>query len=194
MTARKAPRPRYRVRRVTEHDLEAYRAVRLRALAADRLAFGSTLERERAFEESLWKERLEAGATSRRESIWLAEGPRGRVVGMIGSFTDAEGPVIVAMWVEPRHRGHGVGGALLDALLAWLDSADPPSSARLSVNPDQSAAVALYRSRGFRPTGRSEPLPHAPTVAVVEMRRPAPLGPGRAGASGTRSARARSRR
>jgi ribosomal protein S18 acetylase RimI-like enzyme len=166
-----APRgpPLATIRRVLDSDLAACRALRLAALSTDPLAFGSTLERERNFDESTWVDRVHRGATSPNESTWVAEGPDGRLVGMIGVFPKEEKFHVVAMWVAPDHRGRGVGGQLLDGLLRWIVTSDPRATVLLSVNPSQLPAVRLYLSRGFRPTGIVEPLGHTPGVVLHEM-------------------------
>jgi RimJ/RimL family protein N-acetyltransferase len=58
-----------------------------------------------------------------------------------------------AMAVAAAHRGLGVGGALLDAAVAWCQ-AIPLSKISCQVWPHNGAALALYRSRGFRIEGR----------------------------------------
>jgi len=73
------------------------------------------------------------------------------------------------MWVDPRWRGKGIGGELLDAGLAWAASALPGRPVYLEVNPTQTVAIHLYESRGFRPTGVTRPLGHGPRGTVTEM-------------------------
>jgi ribosomal protein S18 acetylase RimI-like enzyme len=165
-------RPATTVRRATAAEWSALRDLRLRALRTDPTAFGSTLAREQEYDERLWRDRAERGATSRATSTWVAEGPSGELVGM-ATVSEVEGTVnVFAMWVDPGMRGVGVGGALLDAGLAWAGSAFPRRPVRLEVNPKQTAAVRLYESRGFRRTGRTEPLGHTPGEVVREMIRP----------------------
>jgi ribosomal protein S18 acetylase RimI-like enzyme len=55
----------------------------------------------------------------------------------------------IGMLVEGSLRGCGVGGALLDAAIAWA-RAQRLASLELDVFPHNAAALHLYRSRGFR--------------------------------------------
>ncbi len=164
--------PTLRPRRIEAEEVEAYRDIRLRALRQDRRAFGSTLERESAYGPAQWQSRVTASATSDRETIWVL-GPRGGpFFGLAGAFRDGDRFMVVGMWLEPSYRGAGHGGALLDAVLAWIRTVAPSAPIVLSVNPEQAAAERLYRSRGFVPTGRTEPLPHAPDARIVELTLP----------------------
>jgi ribosomal protein S18 acetylase RimI-like enzyme len=56
--------------------------------------------------------------------------------------------------VDAPARGGGVGGALLDAVIDSLRARPPVRVLRLAVFADNSAAVGLYRSRGFVDEGR----------------------------------------
>jgi len=159
------------IRRVRATDGAAFRELRLRSLAADPAAFGSTLAREATYEDSGWLDRVRSAATSTADAIWVAELERGPWVGMIGAFTKEGHVHVYGMWVAPEQRGSGIGGRLLDTLLTWAAVVQPSRDVFLSVNPTQEAAAALYRSRGFRATGAVEPLPHTPGAVVHEMRR-----------------------
>jgi ribosomal protein S18 acetylase RimI-like enzyme len=167
MPASPAPTP-ISVRRVGEPEWERFRELRFRALREDPLAFGSTLEREEHFPEELWRERMAAPTSS----YWIAADPDDRFVGMAVAARLEGEYHIFSMWVEPERRGAGLGGRLLDAALAWVEESTAGAPVRLDVNPRQVAAVRLYRSRGFRATGRSEPLGHSPNETVEAMVRP----------------------
>ncbi len=64
---------------------------------------------------------------------------------------------IGAMWVDPVLRGQGIGARLFDTVVAYLRSLGC-EVIELSVTETNAAAIALYRSRGFELTGKSEPL------------------------------------
>jgi len=57
------------------------------------------------------------------------------------------------MSVRRHWWGKGIGGALLDALLAWSSSRGLIGRVNLRVRTDDEAAVALYRSHGFEVEG-----------------------------------------
>jgi RimJ/RimL family protein N-acetyltransferase len=157
------------VRRIRAEEWKAHRALRLKALANDRIAFGSSSERESEYSEAEWRERTEKGARSTSSSLWVAEAPNRGLVGMaVGALV--EGRLwIFGMWIEPGWRGRGTGGALLDSAIAWLHQQRPAQPIFLDVNPRQTVAVRLYESRGFRATGRSKELDHSPGEIAVEM-------------------------
>jgi ribosomal protein S18 acetylase RimI-like enzyme len=58
-----------------------------------------------------------------------------------------------SMVVGVAHRGRGVGGALMDAALAWARDTGTPKLA-CQVWPHNTAALGLYLSRGMRVEGR----------------------------------------
>ncbi|HUW02014.1 MAG TPA: GNAT family N-acetyltransferase [Acidimicrobiales bacterium] len=67
--------------------------------------------------------------------------------GGVHSFEPAIGE-IKRMWVDPRHRGRGVGVAVLDEL-ERLSSALGHRVVRLDTNENLPEALAMYRSRGY---------------------------------------------
>lgn len=69
------------------------------------------------------------------------------VVGPPGAF-EAE---VHTIGVDPEVQGTGIGGALLDALLARADELDAPVF--LEVRTDNERALALYAARGFARIG-----------------------------------------
>lgn len=160
-----------RIVRASEADWQLVRALRLRALQADPSAFASSLERELAFGEREWRERI-------RTAGWflaLADGtPVGTAAGLPLSAAES-GPTgelppdyrIISMWVAPELRGRRVGEALLDAVLAEARTAGA-RKLQLWVTTGNSGALALYTRRGFVPTGRTEPLLSDPQLTVLE--------------------------
>lgn len=62
------------------------------------------------------------------------------------------------VWVEPAHRGQGVGRALMRAAVATIRDTGL-HAVSLSVAAGNDAARALYRSLGFRPTQETMLLP-----------------------------------
>ncbi|MGW5647245.1 N-acetyltransferase family protein [Saccharopolyspora sp. NPDC003752] len=141
------------VRQVVEGELAALREVRLRALAADPAAFGSTLDGERARPMAFWRERLDRGPWF---VAWAGQEAVG-VVSAVPTKTWAEYR-LEAMWVDRAWRGEGVAEVLVDAVLAWSRSRGAASVA-LWVFDGNSAARRFYERIGFSPAGRREPHP-----------------------------------
>jgi GNAT superfamily N-acetyltransferase len=134
------------------------------------MAFGSTLAGEEAFPDEVWDERATRGAAGEDQVTYVAE-DGDRWLGMATGLVDAEDqsrPMLVGMFVEPAVRGTGVGAALVDAVVDWARGRGA-AGLRLWVTTPNRPALALYRRCGFRPTGRRQPLDHAPDVSELEM-------------------------
>ena len=90
------------------------------ALADAPDAFCSSLAGERDLDETVWRSRLE-----RCYTVFARRGTD--VVGTATGKADPHeegGREIVAMWVDPAHRGRGVATALIDELRAWRGHGD----------------------------------------------------------------------
>jgi ribosomal protein S18 acetylase RimI-like enzyme len=131
------------VRRLGPDDWEAFREIRLRALADSPDAFGSTLERERAFTEDDWRQRLSG-------PVAVVEDPAPVAVG--GIFLNDDVPHVWGMWTDPAHRGRGHARRILDEVLP------PGRTSQLDVNVTNPGARAVYERYGFVGTGVLEPL------------------------------------
>ena len=157
----------WNVERIASDAWERVRAIRLRALADEPDAFGTTLAEDEARPLGEWRTRLEDPEAATFLAI-----AGGREVGLVTvrPYEEKVGPAgLFGMWVAPEDRGRGIGGALVDSVVAWarargyerilLDVAD--------ANPE---AIRLYESKGFRPTGATGSLP-APREHVLEHQR-----------------------
>lgn len=154
------------VRPARPADWEVVRDVRLRALADSPSAFASTLAREEAFGEADWRRRLERGYCV---LAWADERP----VGTVAGFADDEDPRthhLVAMWVEPAHRGTPAATELVEAVCRQA-RADGAVAVRLHVVDGNDRARRFYERLGFVGTGQRQPLPSDPQVGEELMRR-----------------------
>jgi ribosomal protein S18 acetylase RimI-like enzyme len=140
----------------TEASWAEFRALRLRALAEEPQAFGQTHDVACTFPETFWRGRLRDAAAG---ASWLiCARMSGRLVGMVGAFQTDEDhrhgrATVVGTYVEPEVRRQGIAQRLLAALLDRLAAAEGVAVARLGANPEQAAAVNLYRRAGFRIIG-----------------------------------------
>jgi ribosomal protein S18 acetylase RimI-like enzyme len=130
-------------RRLGPDDWETFREIRLRALAESPDAFGSTLDREEAFEQADWRRRLTG-------PVYVVEDPGPVAVG--GIFDNEGTPHVWGMWTDPAHRRRGHARRILDALIP------PGTAAQLDVNVANAEARTAYERYGFVATGRLEPL------------------------------------
>jgi GNAT superfamily N-acetyltransferase len=154
-----------RVRRLAPDDWELWRDVRLESLADAPYAYGSTLDRERAFDEGTWRGRL-SGENGVVAVAMIGEEP----AGCTGVYTPAgEGwAMLVAAWVRPSARGTGVGDALVAELLGWARE-NGYSELELCVADGNDAARKLFLRNGFLPTGVRRPLESDPSVSTEQM-------------------------
>lgn len=133
-------------------DAAAYRALRLRALREHPDAFTSSHEEDGQLPLSVSAERL----ASSRVTFW--GGFAGdELCGMVGLERETRAKnrhkaTVVAMYVAPEAAGQGLGGKLLDALIAEC-RAEGIESLVLTVTDGNDKARALYEKAGFRSFG-----------------------------------------
>ena len=153
------------LRIITQDDWEAFRAVRLRALADSPDAFGATLDDATAQPPHVWQDRA-AGAGP----VILAFADQVPVA-MGGLFVPPESDDAFVWWmlVEPASRGHGVASCILHDLLSHPEAAR--RSLHLHVTHGNDTARRLYERHGFTVTGESQPLRDGSEVRIDAMRR-----------------------
>ena len=101
----------------------------------------------------------------------------GRIVGYCIAWAIGDEAEIVNLCVAPARRGSGLGGRLLDGLLATLDGRGG-AAVYLEVRDSNEAAQALDRGRGFLASGRRKGYYRLPAEDAVVMRRPRAEGGG----------------
>lgn len=95
--------------------------------------------------------------------------PDGAVAGYVAGFSVGEDGEILNVAVAPDHRGHGLAGQMLDAVLIELASRGV-RSAFLEVRESNEAARALYASRGFAEIGRRSGYYRRPLEDALVLR------------------------
>jgi GNAT superfamily N-acetyltransferase len=166
------------VRRIRADEGPRLRALRLRALADAPMAFGSTLAREEAFTDDVWRERAQRGAAGVDSVTFVAERD-GRWLGIVTGLArdpdvpDDPRPELVAMYVLPEARGQGLGAALVDAVVGWARGRQA-GGLTLWATATNAPAIALYAQCGFRPTGERRPLEHSLAIDSIRMARDLP--------------------
>jgi ribosomal protein S18 acetylase RimI-like enzyme len=174
MTAAR-PSGQVRVRRIRPDEAHALRDVRLRALADEPLAFGSTQAREAAYPAERWAAWARDSADGPTQATYFATVERDddAPVGMAFAVVDADDGTLAhlfAMWVAPEARGTGAGGALVAAVAEWA-TAHGARTLRTAVTVGNERAARLYERAGFRDTGIREPLGHSNGMTTVLERR-----------------------
>jgi GNAT superfamily N-acetyltransferase len=161
------------IERAGPDDWERVRAVRLTALADAPDAFTTTLAEDSARPLQAWRQRLE----NIDAATFLAT-LDGRDVGcVVGAPYDGQpgDAGLFAMWVAPGARGHRIAGRLVDAVVAWARGRGC-RRVLLGVGDYNLAAIRLYESKGFLPTGVHSTLP-PPREHVTEHERALELVP-----------------
>jgi GNAT superfamily N-acetyltransferase len=157
------------VRPTTIADWQMLREIRLQGLKDAPDAFSSTYAGESAFEDSVWHRR------AARDGSFIAFIPQvaaSGVAGLAGGYQEVPGVVeLVSMFVRPQARGHGVGEALIDAVIGWARQKNA-TSVHLWVTEANKPALRLYERCGFTPTDERQPLPSNPALYEIAMARP----------------------
>ncbi|PCC73064.1 Ribosomal protein S18 acetylase RimI [Nannocystis exedens] len=151
--------------RLGPQDGDRLRTLRLEALRDAPDAFGGTLEDAATRPADDWRRQLVDLAT-----FFAVE--EGRDVGMARAARHPSEPgtgELLSMWVAPAARGHGVGDALIAAIVDWARG-EGLRRLVLDVGDANGPAVALYARNGFVATGNTGTLP-PPRTHVREHQR-----------------------
>ena len=147
------------------HEVSRLRAIRLRALQDAPDAFGTTFEESRARTDDDWEKQL-----AKLPTFVAVED--GRDLAMVRCTRDqhkADTAWLLSMWVAPEARRARVGSALVDLVVTWARS-NGIARLVLDVADWNTAAVALYESKGFRRNGNVGSLP-PPRQHILEHQR-----------------------
>lgn len=155
-----------RVARAEVGDWQAVRDIRLAALGDAPFAFGSTLERELAFDDYGWQRRVRDGNWF---LAWFGQQPVGVVAGIQEADRHDERH-LVAMWVIAVHRGTSVAAEVVEAICDWT-ALQGASLVTLWVADGNPRARRFYDRLGFVTTGRRQSLPSAPEVGEELLQR-----------------------
>lgn len=164
---------------------QTYRDIRLRALQTNPEAFSSTVAREAAFDDATWQQRAASGAhlwvaddeptaQDGRPDHPLA--PRADGIATLTPaliYLDDPSSIeacpdlpdikrlgfVTQVWVEPGRRSHGIGEAVMEAVIADARQ-QGMTTLLLHVIADNARAAALYERLGF--VERTAPLPECP--------------------------------
>jgi ribosomal protein S18 acetylase RimI-like enzyme len=152
------------IRRTTEEDWPALKAIRLAALRGTPDAFGLTLATAQAYTESDWRERA---ACRRAEYVLAFDGTQ--AIGMAGGHAGAGGEYeLIAMWVHVAHRGSPAAASLVDAVKRCA-AAGGHRRVVLAVAPENTRAAAFYQRQGFAWLPDRYPLDSSPAIELQKM-------------------------
>ena len=143
-----APGPAYRIRKMAHGDLDEVLFL-FANVAEERMWIGT----EPGFDRVKYRDIF--GLSIALENGMFVADHDGQIVGMISSYRHEEYGWTLGMLVAEAFRGHGLGRALLDELIAWARSRKIEMLSLL-VFPHNTRAIALYESEGFTEIERYE--------------------------------------
>ncbi len=153
------------IRPTIEQDWTVLKALRLAALREAPTAFGVSHASAAADSEAQWRDR----AAGRGPASYLLAWDGATAIGMVGGVVSAAGEFnLIAMWVQPAHRGSGAAAGLVQAMQAHA-VAQGHRRLVLDVAPDNARAAAFYQKRGFRFLPQWEALESHPHIQVQKM-------------------------
>ncbi len=154
------------VRRVGIEDAAAIRALRLRALETDPVAFGESDAVKNA-PDQFWVEWTNRHATGADHASFIAL-LRGRLVAMVRAARSHDEPrtfSIHSLWTDPKHRRQGLADLLLAAVESWIRQ-NGGQIVNLFVVESSHGARALYWHAGYRVNGEFDASPFEGVVEI----------------------------
>ncbi len=125
---------------------EEYRDLRLEALQAIPQAFLDDVDYAQSLSAKAWQQKM--------NSMFFEE-VDGKFVGMIGAYREDKMKIhhimhVVSFYVQPNHRGIGIGKSLLQCVIDLAKSDETVKKLQLGVINTQTVAHELYLSMGFK--------------------------------------------
>lgn len=116
------------------------------------------ITRPEEFGTGIFKQRwwIAGKAANPLETCLISVG-NGQITGMLDSWTDSRARVshvtTFAMSVHPEWQRHGIGEALLQEFITWVQKNKRLEKIELHVHADNAPALALYKKLGFQTEG-----------------------------------------
>ena len=131
---------------------EEYKQLRLESLSDSPQSFLDDVDKTKKVAKEEWQKKL--------ENMYFAE-VDGKWVGVIGAYQDERSKLnhivkIVSFYVSPKHRGRGIGKALLSKVIEKSKEIEGVKKLELGVITTQESAYQLYLSFGFRKVGEQK--------------------------------------
>jgi len=144
------------IRRIHSDEWKEYKGIRLRGLQSEPYAFMMSYPEEQARTDDYWKRVVLRISTSSIDYMFVAIRD-GTMVGTTAVYFGVSAKtrhvaLIGTVYVDNLYRGQGIGRKLLQAVLDLAQDDRLIRKVKLTVNPVQEAAVALYTSFGFQKT------------------------------------------
>jgi ribosomal protein S18 acetylase RimI-like enzyme len=138
-----------KISKLPPEEWKKLRDLRLEALQSDPLAFVNSYEEERLLKPEEWKKRVDNTLVAFSKDTAI-----GMIVYIIDSKIKARHIArLYGVYVRKKDRGQGVGKKLVQGALKGIQQNPNISKIHLTVNAEQTVAVALYKQFGFELTG-----------------------------------------
>jgi ribosomal protein S18 acetylase RimI-like enzyme len=146
------------IRPLSPGDVERYHALRQRGLAEHPEAFSSSAEEEARMAREKLAGRL-TRSPSKPHDVVLGAFDGDALVGICGMHVDPRAKVrhrghVFGMYVPRERCGRGIGGVLIDAVVAHAERCQGVDSLVLTVTATNDEARRLYERHGFAAFGR----------------------------------------
>ncbi len=136
----------YTIRQFSIADVDAYKRIRLEALATEPGMFGNSYAMEVAMPQEDWINRISLQGNARFGLYCNDE-----LIGLTGIIINAENPTEAYMtqsYIQKAHRGKGLSAMLYDARIAWA-KANGVAILTISHRKTNLASKAANRKYGF---------------------------------------------
>ena len=163
------------VRVVQDTDGRLLRELHLWMYADSPDAFSESLATAQALTVEQWDARARQLAAPAQAVAFIAMAgpePVGFIAGFVGRWRDSamhgdtrDTVTLARAWVDPRHRGKGIGRALAGAVRAWAVE-QGATTLEAQVTETNEPAICFYAALGFMDIGRREPLLSNPTLQI----------------------------
>ncbi|MFI6814624.1 GNAT family N-acetyltransferase [Nonomuraea sp. NPDC050328] len=138
------------VEQLGAHEAMRLKEIRLRALKDSPDAFYYTYEVESEYSPERWLE-----SVKNQDRAWFVATQDGTDVGLVGGRIEDNGDGhLFSMWIAPEARGRKLASLLVDVVIDWTRERGATRLNLWAVD-DNTAARALYRGKGFLPTGQT---------------------------------------
>lgn len=136
--------------------LQEYRALMLEAYTLHPDAFTSTPGERASLPDSWWEKRLQTGPAAESQAFGVeVDGALVATAALTFEtrIKSRHKSTLVGMYVRDACRGLGLGGKLVEAVLAAARERDGVRLVQLTVSDNNAAAKRLYQKHGFVPFG-----------------------------------------
>ncbi|MCG8490323.1 MAG: GNAT family N-acetyltransferase [Sneathiellales bacterium] len=152
------------VHRFMESDWQAFRTIRLKALASNPEVFLSTLAKEDAFDDLYWQDYLKGN------NAVFCLGGTNMPYGMAGIYNGDGTGHIWGVWITPEKRQEGQSGLLLEACKNWAENHPDIYRIAASARISNKASLQMLKCIGMRKQDSTEIIwPDGTTETMVNL-------------------------